>query len=647
MCGIAGVFVTKDATSHFDLRKRVLGMLATLIHRGPDDGGVWVEGRVGLGHRRLSVIDLSAAAHQPMGSNDSTVQIVFNGEIYNFQELRAELEKAGLAFRSHSDTEVILRGYQHWGKEVFGRLRGMFALAIWDAANGELVLARDRVGKKPLFCGWHDSALLFGSEIKAILAWPGMPRQPDLQAIHHYLTYQYIPAPWSAFKGISKVPQASYMVIRVNGDTSTVPYWSLPSPASARSKSVSTLKEELISLLDESVRLRMISDVSIGAFLSGGVDSSAVVAMMARHSTGPVKTFCIGFDEAEYDERQYAQMVADRYSTEHHAMTVRPDAISVLPRIVWHYGEPFADPSAIPTYYVSEIARKHVTVALNGDGGDESFLGYSRYKQCLQTEWVSRVPRFLRRNAAQMAARIPAEWEKYKICRIARRAMNIAAERDAVRYAPSIVYFFEQDKVNGYGELLAPYLADSSLAMLDRWFDESPSFVAGAAWADIHTYLPDDLLVKVDVASMAHSLEARSPLLDHKLMEWAARIPSAQKFAGGETKAILKSALEPFLPHEVLYRPKMGFGVPIDRWLRNEIKEFAHDILLSTEARQRGLVKPEYVQMLLDEHCGGVRLHHTRLWGLLMLELWFRMWIDAPTLPTTPPTEPAIDVIEQ
>lgn len=647
MCGIAGVLVTRSANPPPDMQTRIGGMLATLVHRGPDDGGVWSGDRVGLGHRRLSVIDLSTAAHQPMGTEDGLVQIVFNGEIYNFQELRAQLEKAGYAFRSHSDTEVILQGYRCWGKEVFGRLRGMFALAIWDGANGELVLARDRVGKKPLFYGWHDGALLFASEIKAILAWPGMPRQPDLQAIHHYLTYQYVPAPWSAFKGISKVPQASYMVIRSNGDTSTVPYWSLPSPASARSRSVSTLKEELISLLDESVRLRMISDVSIGAFLSGGVDSSAVVAMMARHSSGPVKTFCIGFDEAEYDERQYAQMVADRYSTEHHAMTVRPDAISVLPRIVWHYGEPFADPSAIPTYYVSEIARKHVTVALNGDGGDESFLGYSRYKQCLQTEWVSRVPRLLRRNAGQMAARIPAEWEKYKICRIARRAMNIAAERDSVRYAPSIVYFFEQDKVNGYGDLLAPHLADSSIAMLDKWFDESPSFVAGAAWADIHTYLPDDLLVKVDIASMAHSLEARSPLLDHKLMEWAARIPSAQKFAGGETKAILKSALESFLPHEVLYRPKMGFGVPIDRWLRNEIKDFAHDILLSTEARQRGLVKPEYVQMLLDEHCGGVRLHHTRLWGLLMLELWFRMWIDAPTLPTTPPTEPAIDVVEQ
>jgi asparagine synthase (glutamine-hydrolysing) len=402
------------------------------------------------------------------------------------------------------------------------------------------------------------------------------------------------------------------------------------------------LKEELITHLDEAVKLRMISDVPIGAFLSGGVDSSAVVAMMARHSSQPVKTFCIGFDESEYDERQYAQIVADRYATDHHAMTVRPDAISVLPRITWHYGEPFADPSAIPTYYVSQIAKRHVTVALNGDGGDESFIGYSRYMQCLQTEWVSRIPRPMRRLAGRMAAHIPVGWEKHKACRVARRAMNIAAERDAVRYVPSIAYFYDQDKTLGYGEQLAPYLNDSSVNLLDKWFDQSPSFVAGAAWADIHTYLPDDLLVKVDIASMAHSLEARSPLLDHHLMEWAARIPSEQKLANRETKYILKSALEPFLPHEVLYRPKMGFGVPIDRWLRKELKDYAHDILLSTEARQRGLVKPEYVQMLLDEHCNEVRLHQTRLWGLLMLELWFRMWIDPPTTPMSPPSEPEI-----
>ena len=645
MCGIAGAFVVNASAAIPDIRDRVARMISMIVHRGPDDGGVWTTNpRVALGHRRLSVIDLTTAAHQPMATADGSICIAFNGEIYNFQDIRKELEHRGVSFHSHSDTEVILHGYRLWGKDIFERLRGMFAIAIWDSVAGELILARDRVGKKPLFYGWHDGTLVFGSEIKAVLAWPGMPRQPDMEAIHHYLTYQYVPAPWSAFKGIRKIPQASYMVFRLNGESRTVCYWTLPSPRDARSRPLGDLKEELITNLDEAVRLRMISDVPVGAFLSGGVDSSAVVAFMARHSSQPVKTFCIGFEEAEYDERQYAKMVADRYGTEHHAMTVRPDAISVLPRIVWHYGEPFADPSAIPTYYVSEIARRHVTVALNGDGGDESFLGYSRYTQCLKTEWVSHIPRPLRRLAGQIAARIPSTCETYKLCRIARRAMNVAAERDAARYAPSIVYFFEQDKANGYGELLAPYLANSSLNLLDKWFDESPSFVAGAAWADIHTYLPDDLLVKVDIASMAHSLEARSPLLDQNLMEWAARIPAAQKFANGETKSILKSALEPYLPHEVLYRPKMGFGVPIDRWLRNELKDYAHEILLSSEARQRGLVKPEYVQMLLDEHCNGVRLHHTRLWGLLMLELWFRMWIDAPTLPMSPPAEPEMEI---
>jgi asparagine synthase (glutamine-hydrolysing) len=395
-------------------------------------------------------------------------------------------------------------------------------------------------------------------------------------------------------------------------------------------------------LLDESVRLRMVSDVPVGAFLSGGVDSSAVVAMMARHSPGRVKTFCIGFDEAGYDERQYARMVAERYDTEHHEMVVRPRALDVLPRIVWHYNEPFADPSAVPTYYVSEIARRHVTVALNGDGGDESFLGYSRYKTCLQSEWISRIPRPLRRLAASTADAIPPGWERHAVPRIARRWLRHIDPQDAARYAPSIAYYFEQDKLAGYGEGLRPFLADSTLNLLQPYFEQSPSFVGGAAWADIHTYLPDDLLVKVDVASMAHGLEARSPLLDHRLMEWAARIPVAQKLKGGETKQILKKALEPHLPHDVLYRPKMGFGVPIDAWFRTDIKEFAYDTLLGNAARQRGLLDIAHVHQMLDEHCAGTRLHHTRLWGLLMLELWFQMWIDPAEPPMQAPAMPSI-----
>jgi len=635
MCGIAGALTTPNSNATYDLQGHVREMVRAIRHRGPDDFGVSGGAGVCLGHARLSVIDLSASAHQPMESGDGALRIVFNGEIYNFKELRAQLIGHGYAFRSHSDTEVILHGYDQWGSGVFARLRGMFAIAIWDGRREELVLARDRIGKKPLFYAWHDGVLLFGSEIKAILAWPAFRREPDLQAIHHYLSLQYVPGPWSAFRGISKVEQASCLTVSGQGKVTHLQYWQLPAPRDARARPLGELKEELVALLDESVRLRMISDVPIGAFLSGGVDSSAVVAMMARNSGSRVKTFCIGFDEQDYDERKYARMVAERYDTDHHEMVVRPNAMAVLPQLVWHYNEPFADPSAVPTYYVSELARRHVTVALNGDGGDESFLGYGRYKTCLQTEWISRIPLPLRRLFSAVAHSIPAGLERYLIPRVARRWLTYASEKDSRRYAPSMMYFFDQDKAAGYGEALAPYLAQSSLDLLEPYFMQSPSYVGGAAWADIHTYLPDDLLVKVDIASMAHGLEARSPLLDHCLMEWAARIPASQKMAGGETKSILKSAMEPHLPHEVLYRPKMGFGVPIDHWFRTDLKSFAYDTLLSTSARQRGLVKESYVRKMLDEHCGGVRLHHTRLWALLMLELWFRMWID----PAVPPLQ--------
>ena len=634
MCGIAGALVTNSSKVNPDLIPLVSRMVATIHHRGPDDSGVFGENGVALGHARLSIIDLSAAGHQPMATEDGRVRIVFNGEIYNFKELRSQLAEKGYHFKSHADTEVILNGYHLWGKEVFSHLRGMFAIAILDARSDELILARDRVGKKPLFYAWHEGVFLFGSEIKAILAFPGFSRQPDLEAIHHYLSLQYVPAPWSAFQGVKKLPQANYMVLSRRGDVRIQQYWRLPDPRQARHRPVEELREELVALLDESVRLRMISDVPLGAFLSGGVDSSAVVAMMARHSTGRVKTFCIGFDEADYDERAYARMVAERYDTDHHEMVVRPNAMEVLPKLIWHYNEPFADPSAVPTYYVSEIARRHVTVALNGDGGDESFLGYGRYKHCLQTEWISRLPRSLRRLGTHLAKAIPPSLERHCIPRVARRWLSYISEKDSRRYAPSMAYFYEQDKTAGYDEKMIPYLRSSSLDLLEQYFLQSPSYVGGAAWADIHTYLPDDLLVKVDIASMAHGLEARSPLLDHTLMEWAARIPPAQKIANGETKSILKSAMEHYLPHEVLYRPKMGFGVPIDQWFKADMKEFAYDTLLSDSARQRGLVKENYVRAMLDEHCGGVRLHHTRLWALLMLELWFQMWID--------PAEPSL-----
>lgn len=637
MCGIAGVLATNSSNLNVDLISTVSRMIAAIRHRGPDDSGVVAKDGIALGHARLSIIDLSDAGHQPMATEDSQLHIAFNGEIYNFKELRAQLVDSGYHFKSHTDTEVILHGYRHWGKSVFSRLRGMFAIAIWDARSDELILARDRVGKKPLFYAWHQGIFLFGSEIKAILAFPGFARKPELHAIHHYLTLQYVPAPWSAFEGVKKVPQASFMVMSRDGSSRTETYWQLPAPHEARHRPVEELREELLTLLDESVRLRMISDVPLGAFLSGGVDSSAVVAMMARHSSGRVKTFCIGFDEADYDERAYARIVAQRYDTDHHEMVVRPNAMEVLPKLIWHYNEPFADPSAVPTYYVSEIARRHVTVALNGDGGDESFLGYGRYKHCLQTEWISRLPLSLRRVAAHVAKAIPIGLEPHLIPRVARRWLSYLSEKSSRRYAPSMAYFFEQDKAAGYGETLSPFLQASSLDLLEPYFAQSSSYVGGAAWADIHTYLPDDLLVKVDIASMAHGLEARSPLLDHTLMEWAARIPPNQKMFQGETKSILKSAMQAYLPNEVLYRPKMGFGVPIDHWLRTEMKEFAYDTLLSKTAIERGLVQESFVRNMLNEHCNGVRLHHTRLWALLMMELWFQMWIDPAETPMAAP----------
>jgi asparagine synthase (glutamine-hydrolysing) len=323
---------------------------------------------------------------------------------------------------------------------------------------------------------------------------------------------------------------------------------------------------------------------------------------------------------------------------------IHPEATSVLPTLVWHYGEPYADPSALPTYYVSEIARRFVTVALNGDGGDENFLGYTRYEQCLRMEWVQRMPRAVRLAASTAAALLPSALDRSRIVRGVRWRLSRLGALNSRRYAPSIVYFFDQDKAAGYGDRMNGFLSHSSLDLLEPWFEQAPTFVSGAAWADIHTYLPDDLLVKVDIASMAHSLEARSPFLDHNVMEWAARIPDSQKMLGGQTKGLLKSAMEPYLPDEILYRPKMGFGVPIERWLRAELKTFAYDTLLSRRAMQRGLFRPGYVRQLLDEHSSGVRFHQTRLWALLMLELWFQMWIDPAEAPLSPPTRPSVHV---
>jgi asparagine synthase (glutamine-hydrolysing) len=635
MCGVSG-FLARAALPGDTAEARLWAMIATLQHRGPDDEGVWTDGRAGLAHARLSIIDLSPAAHQPMASADGAVWITYNGEVYNFTEIRQELDALGYPFRSRSDTEVILNGWHAWGPKIFTRLRGMFALAIWDRRSQRLILARDRLGKKPLYYAATTTAFLFGSEIKALLTWPGVPRTADLSAIDRYLTLGYVPAPETAFAGIRKLPAAHYLVLEARADKNLgapelVRYWRLPEPrATRRHRRTSDLKRELVGHLEEAVRLRLISDVPLGAFLSGGVDSSAVVATMARVGSGTVKTFSIGFSAKEYDETRYARMVAERYATDHQELVVEPDAVAVLPRLVWHYGEPFADPSAVPTYYVSKLARQEVTVALNGDGGDECFLGYRRYKAMRYVSWLDGMPSWSRAELARLLGLAPlTAQQRFKIPRI-RGVLQAPKQRPGRRYAFTLAPFTDEDKEDCYSWAMRDQLGRSALDLLEPYFAEADSLVAGANWADIHTYLPDDLMIKVDVASMAHGLEARSPLLDHVLMEWAVGLPEEVKLARGVTKALFKSAMEPYLPAELLYRPKMGFSCPVDHWFRNEIKELAYDTLLSQSARQRGIFRPDYVQRLLDEHCGFTRDHHTRLWALLMLELWFRMWIDAP-----------------
>jgi len=636
MCGISG-YVLRGATLPRGAGEaRLWAMIATLRHRGPDDEGIWTDGRAGLAHARLSVIDPSPAGHQPMASADETAWITYNGEIYNFAEIRQELGARGYRFRSRSDTEVIVNGWHAWGPKIFSRLRGMFAVAIWDRRSQRLILARDRVGKKPLYYAPTAEALLFGSEIKALLAWPGLPRVPDLSAIDRYLTLGYVPAPSTAFAKIRKIPAAHYLVVDARSDGSLkapqlVRYWRLPEPRAVRKhRRIADLRRELVAQLEDAVRLRLVSDVPLGAFLSGGVDSSAVVAMMARVGGGTVKTFSIGFSHRQYDETRYARMVAERYATEHQELVVKPDAVTVLPRLVWHYGEPFADPSAIPTYYVSEMARRQVTVALNGDGGDESFLGYNRYKAMRLVSRVDRMPQWSRTGLERFLALAPGSVQRrFKIPRI-REVLQAPEEQPGRRYAFTIVAFTDCDKEDGYSELMGVQGERSALDLFEPYFAEADSLVAGANWTDLHTYLPDDLMVKVDVASMAHGLESRSPLLDHVLMEWAAGIPEEVRMARGVTKALFKSAMEPYLPAELIYRPKKGFSPPLGHWFRNDLKELAYDTLLSRSATERGLFRPEYVRLLLDEHCGLARDHHTRLWALLMLELWFQMWIDAP-----------------
>jgi asparagine synthase (glutamine-hydrolysing) len=628
MCGIAGRFNYRTGAP-VDARE-LRAMCDLIAHRGPDAEGEWTSGPVGLGHRRLAVIDLSPAGRQPMTTDEQDLTITFNGEIYNFLELRHDLEQRGHRFRSRSDTEVMLAAYREWGVDCLARFRGMFAFALWDANQRMLFLARDRVGKKPVHYLVDDDGLAFASEPKAFLARPAFKPEPNLEALSAFLDYQYVPSPLSAFSGVQKLPPAHYLVVR-DGHVEVQRYWKL-SYAAKRRLGEDEACDELVQRLREAVRLRLVSDVPLGAFLSGGVDSSAVVALMAELSDSPVKTFSIGFDEASYNELPYARLIAQRYGTDHHEFVVTPHAADIFPQLVWHYNEPYADSSAIPTYYLSELARRHVTVALNGDAGDENFAGYGRYITPASAERFDRMPGVVRRAVGGVARRAPAPARSDSIVYRGRRWLRGLADTPTGRFSRRVMIFDPdlKDEMCATAFLNAAGGADGARFLREAFeASDAADSLDALLDVDVNCYLSDCLLVKVDIATMAHGLEGRSPMLDHEFMEFAASLPADLKLRGDRTKYIFKRALGRLLPPEILERPKKGFSVPLESWFRGELRELSGDLLLDGRLAQRGYFKPGAVQRMLDEHWRGQASWHNQLWSILMLESWHRMFIDA------------------
>jgi asparagine synthase (glutamine-hydrolysing) len=626
VCGIAGRF---NFSSGAPVDPHVIRAMCDLLaHRGPDGQGVYTDGAVGLGHRRLAIIDLSSAAAQPMATDDGSLRVVFNGEIYNFLEIRAELEQRGHRFRSRSDTEVILAAYREYGLDFVARLRGMFAMALWDAPASRLLLVRDRIGKKPLHYRIDRDGIAFASEPKAFLAEPTFEATPNLEAIWHYLSFQYVPSPLSAFAGVQKLRPGHYLLVEA-GRVTTERYWRIRY-AQKRALTDEEACDELRHRLTECVRLRLISDVPLGAFLSGGIDSGTIVALMAQLGSGRVKTFSIGFEQKEYDELPYARMVAERYGTEHHEFVVRPDAVAIVPKLAWHYNEPYADSSAIPTYYLAEMTRRHVTVALNGDAGDENFAGYDRYLANMLSGHFDRLPRVVRMALQRSARVLPHAGTRTMVSR-ARRFLESATDSRERRYATWIMHFADSFKA----EVCTPeFLEAASHARSTAWVEsafaesDAPDFVDATLDVDVNLYLPEDLLVKVDIATMAHALEGRSPLLDHTFMEFAASLPARMKLRRATKKYILKRAVRDLLPAAIIDRPKMGFGVPLDHWFRDELKQMAHDLLLGSSFTSRGYVRRQAVVRLLDDHVQGRANWQYQLWNLLMLEMWHQIFVD-------------------
>ncbi len=626
MCGIAGIVSSGTTPVDEALLSR---MCEAIRHRGPDEGGFYVKGTVGLGVRRLSIIDVKGG-HQPIANQDKTAWIVFNGEIYNYLELRAKLEKLGHKFYTNSDTEAIVHAYDQYGADCPKHLRGMFAFAIWNEKTQELFLARDRVGKKPLLFAQVNGDFLFGSEFSALLLHPRLSREIDNRALDYYLSFMCVPAPLTAYQAIKKL-EPGHTLRWHKGEIRIERYWQ-PNFSTKLAISEEEAGERALEVLREAVRVRLMSEVPLGAFLSGGIDSSAVVALMSEASSEPVKTFSIGFDEQDFSELHHARRVAEHVGAHHHEFIVRPDALEVLPILVKHYGEPYADSSAIPTYYVARETRRHVTVALNGDGGDESFAGYERYAAMRLANHYHRLPALLRESIVRQAAGlIPTKGASRSLASRAKRFLHAVSLPKVERYLRWVSVFDGEAKRELYSEDFSRETEGFQAGdLLETWFARAngAGIVDAALQADIMTYLPNDLLVKVDIATMAVSLEARSPFLDHHVIEFAASLPEKLKLRGITTKYLLKRVLKKLLPVENLERRKMGFGVPIGHWFRGQMQPFLREVLLSEKALQRGLFKPHMVRQLIDLHVRGERDYQHQLWTLLMLELWFCEFID-------------------
>ena len=628
MCGIAG-FIDHS----FSVREERLAILdrmcRTMIHRGPDDQGLKLIGSAALGMRRLSIIDL-VGGRQPMSGEDGSVTVISNGEIYNFRELRERLEALGHRFQTNSDTEAIVHGYEEFGPSCVNNLRGMFSLAVWDEKANSLFLARDRVGKKPLYyTTTPDGSFVFASELKALLEHPKVQRDIDNEALDAYLTLGYVPEPLSIFRAVRKLLPGNHLIF-ANGAVQTEQYWDFDYQVS-EPRSEADYRDELRQILDEAVRIRLVSDVPLGAFLSGGVDSSAVVGLMARHMGQPVKTFSIGFNEDSYNELKYARLTAKKFGTEHHEFFVTPKICDVVDEIVRHFDEPFADSSAIPTYMVSKLAREHVTVVLSGDGGDELFAGYNRYLVEQDRRAFALVPRFIRQGVME-----PLSLRLTHSAR-GRNLLHNIAQDPIDRYLDSVSVFTSLNRrllytPDFYKTLKVPSFVSERFnrcAGLIKTGEQLDQLL----YIDSKVYLPGDILTKVDRMSMAASLEVRAPLLDQKLIQFMGRVPVDLKIARGETKRIFKKAISDLIPEEILTRPKQGFGIPIPQWINQELRGWMRETLSDPLTQQRGYFDYGYVNLLLEEHERGRRDHGRALWTLLMLELWHRTFLDSkPTL---------------